>query len=108
MSATPYRVVVFIQGTRTTGRGLKRKTVPTGSAFVAWNPDHTVESARLPGSGSFLWLGIHAARAVAMHYMTMLGNTYHQVSVRTNQDREVYRYFKHADGTISGYGASCS
>ena len=100
----PYRVIVFMQGTRTTGRGAKRKTVITGSAFVAWNPDHTVEIARLPGSGSFIWPGIHAARRIAMHYLGMLGDTYHQVSIRTNQDREVYRFFKHANGRITGYG----
>ena len=103
---TPYRVLVFAQGTKTTGRGKTRRTQQTGFGFVAWNPDHTVEVGRLPGSGSFVFPGIRRARIEAMYYLGMLGNTYHQVSIRTNQDREVYRYFKHADGRITGYGAT--
>lgn len=103
---TPYQVIVFQQGTRTTGRGKARRTVPTGSAFVAWNPSNECEAPAREGYGSFLWPGLRAARAVAMDYLTRLGCVYHQVSIRTNQDREVYRYFKHADGRITGYGAT--
>ncbi len=103
MALTPYRVIVCQQVSKTTGRGPKRKTTMIGSAFVAWNPDASIEPGRLANSGSFLWPGIHAARAVAMDYLTQLGTTYHQVQVRTNQDRTVYLWNKSSDGRITGY-----
>ena len=89
---TPYRAIVFASGFRTTGKGKRAKTVRTGYAYVAWNPNHTVESARLLGSGSFLWPGIHAVRRAALNHLILPG--VEQVSIRTNQDREVFRFYR--------------
>ena len=62
MKLTPYRVIVFATREITRGRGRKAKTERIGVGWDAWNPDHTVEPARLEGSGSFLWLGLRDAK----------------------------------------------
>lgn len=107
----PYRVIVFAKGFQRgrlhRGRGPQHKGAhtaiePSGYAFVAWNPDHSVEAGRLAGSGSFVWLGLHAARAAAVRALE--GPGVESVSVRTNQDRPVYRFLKRANGGVTGYG----
>lgn len=110
---TPYRLVVSALGYRRSrvykGRGPANlgaytKIEPTVMGWMAWTPDQTCEPWRLPGSGSFLFNGLHVAYAEAMRLLAL--SPVQQVSVRTNQDRQVYRYVKHADGRISGYGGS--
>lgn len=100
----PYRIVVFALVTRNVGRGKRQKSVSCRCGFVAWTPEQHYQEARLPGAGSFCWPGIHAARAEALRQLSE--PTVCQVSIRTNQDRPVYRYFKHTDGTITGYADS--
>jgi len=70
--------------------------------FDGWNPIQSYSEARLSGAGSFLYPGLIATRKAAMEFLAAPG--VHQVSIRTNQDKKVYRYFKHEDGSISGYG----
>lgn len=84
----PYRISVF--GSR--------------GAYAGWTPVQHYREARLPSSGSFLYPGIHAVRRAAMEYLALPETQ--QVSIRTNQDRQVYRFFKHVDGRISGYGGA--
>lgn len=96
MKLTPYRVIVFATREITRGRGRKAKTERIGVGWVAWNPDHTVEPARLEGSGSFLWLGLRDAKnAVGAAF---LDPTVHQVQIRTNQDRKVAIYYRGYQG----------
>jgi hypothetical protein len=101
---TPYRLIVFAKKFYPIKR---RKHVTEIAlqeyAFMAWTPHQHYPEARLPSAGSFLFPGMHAARAEAMNYLTR--PDVKQVSVRTDQDREVYRYFRHADGRVTGYGA---
>lgn len=91
---TPFRVVAF--GTEQIGR-----CKPRGFGFVVWNPDHTLEPGRLPGSGCFIWRGVHAARGAAMAIFD--DPRVHQVQIRTNQDRALWIYNRHHDGRITGY-----
>ena len=107
---TPYRICVsavgFRRGRLYKGRGPTHKgaysaITPAAYGYVAWNPDHTVETSRLPSSGTFLWPGLHAVRAAA--YAELQRAVVQQVSIRTNQDRTVYMYNKYADGRIRGY-----
>lgn len=98
---TPYRV--FASGTsyRVVGRGNRRHQEPRGYAYVVWNPDSTVEPSRLPGSGTFLWPGLHAARRAALAQFD--DQAVHQVSVRTNQDRTVYIWNRNRHGVVTGH-----
>jgi hypothetical protein len=70
-------------------------------AYEAWNPVQHYNEARLPSTGSFLYPGIVAVRKAAMEFLALPETR--QVSIRTNQDRHVYRYCKHPDGKITGY-----
>ena len=96
---TPYRIMVFAHGFRP-----DRKGKAFDYAFMAWNPVQSYQEARLPSAGSFLYPGIVAARKAAMEFLTI--SSTRQVSIRTNQDKQVYRYFLHADGTITGYAGT--
>lgn len=98
----PYRIVVFAHGF-TPKREYKRWTAieKTGYAYMGWNPLQSYQEARLPSAGSFLYPGIFAVRRAAMAELAK--PEVHQVSIRTNQDRPVYRFFKQADGRITGY-----
>ena len=98
----PYRINVFANGFRPVKR-LKNRTViePTTYGYQLWQPTQTYQEARLPNAGSFLFAGMHEARRAAMAALAIPATT--QVSIRTNQDRQVYRYFKQADGRITGY-----
>lgn len=111
---TPYRLIVFgrrLRHVRTLkGRGPHRKGAqsvlePVDFSFHAWNDSDEARQlydlGRLPGAGTFCWPGLHAVRAEAMRQVSQSG--IHQISVRTNQDRRVYRYFKQPDGRIAGY-----
>ena len=93
---TPYRIVVFATGL------IGRRKKATGYGYMGWNPHQAYQEARLPSAGSFLYPGLHAVRDAAMHYL-QLPET-HQVSIRTNQDRPVYRFYKDAVGRMTGYG----
>jgi hypothetical protein len=69
---------------------------------MGWTPVQVFDrGARLPNAGSFLYPGIVAVRKAAMEYLS--NPNVHQVSVRTDQDKQVYRYFKQADGQITCY-----
>ena len=98
---TPYRLVVFACGYRRgrtyIGRGPSHRgaysvITPITYAYCGWTEDQTAEPWRLPGSGTFCFPGLHAVHRAARAYLAMLATE--QVSVRTNQDREVYRYWK--------------
>lgn len=89
----PLRAVVFTSFQRTIGRGKKARTVTTGAAYELWNPSTVCEPWRLEGSGSFLWPGLHAVRRAAMAEFAADPNVT-QISIRTNQDREVYRFYR--------------
>jgi hypothetical protein len=98
----PYRVIVFTQSQHTTGKGKRQRTRTIGSAYVSWSPfQRCGQEARLPDAGSFLYPGFLRAQEAAKLALRLPGT--HQVSVRTDQDTPVYRYFKHADGTVTGY-----
>jgi hypothetical protein len=99
----PYRIVVFATGLRA-GRRYKRYTqlVRTDYAYMGWTPEQHYQEARLPSAGSFLYPGVFAVYRAAREFLALPGTR--QVSIRTNQDRQVYRYFKHEDGRITGYG----
>ena len=104
----PYRINVFGNGYRAVRRvkatrkhGIYTEITPTTWGIQGWNPDNRHEAGRLPNSGCFTWVGIVAVRKAAMEYLARPNVT--QVSVRTNQDKQVYRYFRQADGTITGY-----
>ena len=99
---TPYRLVIFATGTRTVGRGKRQRQQTIGYGYMGWTPVQAYQEARLPGAGSFLYPGLHAVHRAAQAYLARPET--HQVSIRTDQDRSVYRYYKHADGTITGYG----
>ena len=104
---TPYRIVVFACGFGP-GRLHKRYTeiVKRDYAYMGWTPQQYYQEARLPSAGSFLYPGLIAVRRAAMEYLALPETR--QVSIRTNQDRQVYRFFKHVDGRITGYGGeSC-
>ena len=74
---------------------------PAVYGMQGWNPDSSHEPGRLPGSGSFTWVGIVAVRKAAMEYLSQ-PHTF-QVQVRTNQSRKLYIWNKNVDGTITGY-----
>jgi len=101
----PYRIVVFASGVAPATQSKHPRANPAIQlrqyAYHGWNPVQHYNEARLPSAGSFLYPGIIAVRAAAMEYLALPETQ--QVSIRTNQDQRVYRYFKQADGTISGY-----
>lgn len=101
----PYRIVVFATRTRVRGKGKRQRTETIGYGYVSWNSDDVArrmyDPGRLYGSGTFCYPGMFAAYAAAMHELSK--PEVHQISVRTNQDRPVYRYFKRPDGRITGY-----
>lgn len=99
---TPYRIVVFASGLRA-GKHLKRYTelIPYDYAFMGWTPKQHFSEGRLTSAGSFLYPGMHAVRRAAMAFLAQPGTR--QVSIRNNQDRQIYRYFKQTDGRITGY-----
>lgn len=99
---TPYRVCVFAAGQRTIGKGKRQRTQAIGYGYMGWTPVQHYREARLPSAGSFLYPGFIRARQAALAYLRLPET--HQVCVRTNQDRAVYRWFKAQDGTVSGYG----
>jgi hypothetical protein len=74
---------------------------PTVYCMQGWNPDSSHEPGRLPGSGSFTWVGIVAARKAAMEYLSQPHTM--QVQVLTNQSRKLYLWNKGIDGKITGY-----
>lgn len=103
MNPTPYRLVIFASGFRPKRRRNTYTEIELCRfAYFGWTLTQHYQEARLPSAGSFLFPGIHAVRAAAMEALSQSG--VEQVSIRTNQDKQVYRFFKHQDGTISGYG----
>lgn len=111
---TPYRLIVFAHGWQHTKPRRTRKTsawgvqcalVRQGYAFMGWHAeqDPIVDASRLPGAGSFCYPGLHAVQRAAAEYLAR--PDVDQVSVRTNQDRQVWHYFKQADGRVRGYRA---
>ena len=101
---TPYRINVFATCERTIGKGKRQRKQTVGCGYMGWTPEQYYREARLPGAGSFLFPGLIAVRAAAMAYLAL--PNVHQLAIKNNQDRTVYRYFKHADGRITGYGGS--
>ena len=102
---TPYRIQIFAVRYRPVRR--RRTYTEIELAHVGWdgwNPVQHYQEARLPGAGSFLYPGMHAVYRAAMEALAQPG--VHQVSIRTNQDRQVYRYFK-SDKGITGYYGTC-
>lgn len=95
MAFKPYRIVIFSRGAL---KGLKGQR---GYAYHGWTSTQHYIEARLPNAGSFLFPGLYAVRRAAMEYLALPET--HQVQIRTNQDRKLYLWNKHADGTISGY-----
>jgi hypothetical protein len=89
---TPYRAIAFGSKQVTKGKGKRARVETQGYAFVLWNPENSHEPARLRESGSFLWPGIHAVRQAAVAAFD--NPEIHQVSIRTNQDRHVYTFYR--------------
>jgi hypothetical protein len=107
----PYCLNVFGNGFRPGRRvkagknhGAYTEIIPCGWGIQGWNPDNRHEPGRLPNSGCFTWLGIVAVRKAAMECLARPNVT--QVSVRTNQSKQLYRWFKQPDGRITGYGGN--
>ena len=94
-----FRPVRRVKATK--GHGIYTAIEPCSWGIMGWNPENSHEPGRLPTSGCFTWVGIVAVRKAAMEYLNRPNVT--QVSVRTNQDKQVYRYFKQADGRVTGY-----
>jgi hypothetical protein len=105
---TPYRIVVFASKYVPSKRQPKRARYTAieriDYAFMGWTETQVYQEARLPSAGSFLFPGLFAVRRAAMNALSLPETQ--QVSIRTNQDKSVYRYFKHSDGRISGYGGN--
>jgi hypothetical protein len=91
MDLTPYRILVFGTENKITGKGRKRHTKAQGFGYVLWNSIDG-EAGRLLGSGSFVWRGLHTAYHAAR--MAFVDDRIEQVSIRTDQDREVYRMYR--------------
>jgi hypothetical protein len=102
----PYRVIVFARKFAPIKK-LKRSTQVTlrDYGYVLWTPVQSYQEARLPSAGSFLFPGVVAVREAAMAALALPET--HQVCIKTNQDKTVFRYFKH-NGRISGYGENTS
>jgi hypothetical protein len=99
---TPYRLVIVGDRYRPV-REYKRwtKIELASVAWMGWTETQAYQEARLPSAGSFLYPGIHAVRRAAMEAFSQ--PNVRQVSVRTNQDKRVYLFNRHADGQITGY-----
>lgn len=95
---TPYRIAVFASGTQTKGKGKRQRAITTHYAYMGWTADQSAERSRLEGSGTFLYNGGLRVIVAARKYLALPETT--QVQIRTNQDRKVLIYFKHADGRI--------
>lgn len=95
-----YRIVVCATGAKVVGKGKRRRVERTSYAYIAWQEDTTHDPAR-EGYGTFCFAGLHRVRHRAMRELGL--PEVHQVQVRTNQDRTVYLWNKHADGRITGY-----
>jgi len=98
---TPYRIVVFTAIVKVTGKGKRQKTRIISSAYMGWTSRQYYSEARLESGGSFLYPGMRSVRYAAYAYLA-LPNT-HQLVIKTNQDKTVFRYFKSPAGVISGY-----
>jgi len=105
----PFRVLVsqrgWCKGRTYAGRGPQHKGAksviePVIWGFVAWTADTTAEPWR-EGFGSFLFGDIHKTREAISRYLADARTT--QISVRTNQDRTLFVYNRHADGRITSY-----
>ena len=98
----PYRLVVCADRFRPVKR-LKRMTMieKTTVAWFSWTPEQFYQEARLPGAGSFFYPGLFAVREAAMD--AFKDSSVRQVQVRTNQDKKLWLWNRHSDGTISGY-----
>jgi hypothetical protein len=97
-----YCLSVAINGFRR-GRCTKKvcQLIPAQWGIQGWNPENDHEPGRLPGSGSFTWVGLFAVRQAAMEYLAQ-PNVF-QVSVYTNSSRHLYVWNKNSNGTITGY-----
>lgn len=91
---TPYRIDVFGTSEIEIKKGKRARKERRGWAIQAWNPVNHFEPGRLPGAGSFLFPGLHAARSTALLYFQQ--PEIEQVSIRTNQDKEVFRFWRPA------------
>jgi hypothetical protein len=98
---TPYRIVVFCSGLRVIKRGKKVTEKPWSYAYMGWTPIQHFNEARLPSAGSFLYPGLHAVRREALQYFAWPDTQ--QVSIRTNQDKNVYIFVRQYNGDITGY-----
>ena len=96
---TPYRIAVAATGTQIKGKGKQQRTVTTHYAYMGWTADQSAEPHRLQGSGTFMYLGGLRVVAAARKYLALPETT--QVQIRTNQDRKVLVYHKHADGRVT-------
>ena len=85
-------------------RRLKKMTTIArqGWGILGWNPENAHEPGRLPGSGSFTWIGCRAARRAALEFLAQPEVS--QVQIRTNQDRTIYVWNKQSNGRLTGYG----
>lgn len=96
----PFRIVVFgesqtVKHARVKGkkREYVRKVERQGYGFILWNPDEaTAAKAGRPGFGSFEWLGMHVARRAALD--VLMQPEIMQVSIRTNQDKQIARLYR--------------
>lgn len=90
---TPFRIVVFGEREVIKGKGKRSRTEREGFAFVLWNPDEeTATREGRPGFGSFAWYEMPLARRAALDALLQPEIT--QVSIRTNQDRQIARLYK--------------
>jgi hypothetical protein len=103
---TPYRAVVFgsrfVPSKRQPKHGRFTAIERMDFAYDLWTERQAYQEARLPSAGSFLFPGIVAIRKAAMDALALPQTT--SVSIRTNQDRKVYRFVKQSCGCVSGYG----
>jgi hypothetical protein len=89
----PYVIWVFASREEEKGKGKRKKTVTVDYGYCLWNPEQHYQEARLPSAGSFLWPGPIAARRAALDALMLPGTR--QVSIRTNQDRQIARLYRH-------------
>lgn len=98
----PFRLAVFARGMSSARKSRTRTEIEPGTyGIFGWTPVQSYHEARLPSAGSFLYPGIFAVRKAVMEYLAQSNVV--QVQVRTNDDRKVYIWNKHEDGTITGY-----
>src|SRR5271157_1209126 len=95
----PFRLAVFARDTRPVQASRAKAGLASSYGFFGWTPVKSYREARLPSAGSFLYPGIVAVRKAAMDYLAQ-PNVF-QVQVRTNQDRKVFIWNKHEDGTVT-------